>query len=355
VTARKSRVRDSLASNARSPRLRRPGQRPPAPKIAVLRPSAMLRNDYCSQISDLTRLDARNRRTSLRSHCALEPCWKRRDFAFRAGKRDVTPCFERGSAQEQWRRPAIRHGWPRRCLGPMTTSASRTSARSQSAVRTLSAYRRVVRWDLLVGLTWANRKQAHSNPSWFKRDDAAVLQGVDELGQVREQRSCQCVRFPAALAAKLDDGGLSRRSHGEQRSEISIRRYEDSMLDGSESEDRIVVGVLQSYRANVDCIMTGLLQESDEHGRKSVVDQKLHSPAARGSARSRTASAANSSASRTSSDSRSGYSARMASVVCPSATRATTVATGIRRPRRHGTPPIWRGLVVILLNSILTV
>jgi IS30 family transposase len=25
-------------------------ERPPAPKIAVLRPSAMLRNDYCSQI-----------------------------------------------------------------------------------------------------------------------------------------------------------------------------------------------------------------------------------------------------------------------------------------------------------------
>jgi hypothetical protein len=70
--------------------------------------------------------------------------------------------------------------------------------------------------------------------------------------------------------------------------------------------------------------------------RKSVVDQELHSPAARGSARSRTASAAKRSASRTSSASRSGYSARMPSVVCPSATRARTVATGIRRPRRFG-------------------
>jgi hypothetical protein len=54
---------------------------------------------------------------------------------------------------------------------------------------------------------------------------------------------------------------LSRRSHGE-RSEISIRGYEDSTLDGSEIEDRIVVGVLPSHRANVDCIMTGLLQKS---------------------------------------------------------------------------------------------
>jgi hypothetical protein len=51
-------------------------QRPPAPKIAVLRPSAMLRNDYCSQISDLKRLDARNRRTcsiTLRIGTLLEP------------------------------------------------------------------------------------------------------------------------------------------------------------------------------------------------------------------------------------------------------------------------------------------
>jgi uncharacterized protein YdaU (DUF1376 family) len=91
------------------------------------------------------------------------------------------------------------------------------------------------------------------------------------------------------------------------------------MLDGGAIEDHVVIGVLQSDRANVDCIMTGLFEESGERWRKRVVNQELHSPAARGSARSRTASAAKSSASRTSSASRSGYSARMASVVCPSA------------------------------------
>src|SRR5262249_13926022 len=90
-------------------------------------------------------------------------------------------------------------------------------------------------------------KQANSNPSWLEGDDAAVLQGVPELGQVREQRSRQCVRLPAALAAKLDDGRLSRRTHREQRSEISIRRHEHPTLDGSAIEDRIVVRVLQSY------------------------------------------------------------------------------------------------------------
>jgi hypothetical protein len=34
----------------------------------------------------------------------------------------------------------------------------------------------------------------------------------------------------------------------------------------------------------------------------------------------------------------------MPSVVCPSATRATTVATGILRPRSHGTPPNLAGI-----------
>jgi hypothetical protein len=98
--------------------------------------------------------------------------------------------------------------------------------------------------DLLVGPARANRKQAHSNASWLERHDAAVLQGAHELGQVREQGSRQCVRLPATLAAKWDDGRLSRRTHREQRSELSIRGHEDSTLDGSAVADHIVLGVL---------------------------------------------------------------------------------------------------------------
>jgi hypothetical protein len=52
------------------------------------------------------------------------------------------------------------------------------------------------------------------------------------------------------------------------------------MVDGSAFEDHFVVGVLQSQFANIDCIMTGLLQKSSERWRKRVVDQEPHSPAA---------------------------------------------------------------------------
>src|ERR671910_680000 len=105
----------------------------------------------------------------------------------------------------------------------------------------------------------------------------------------------------------------------------------------------------------MDCIMTGLLQESSERWRQRVVGEEPHSPAARGNARWRTASAAKSSASRTSSAWSSGYSARMPSVVCPSATGATIVATEPEDREDTELSPIWRGLVVILLNSMLKV
>jgi len=45
----------------------------------------------------------------------------------------------------------------------------------------------------------------------------------------------------------LDDRRLLRRTHREQRSEISIRGHDDSMLNGGALEDHIIVGVLQSY------------------------------------------------------------------------------------------------------------
>src|SRR5262249_47024816 len=125
------------------------------------------------------------------------------------------------------------------------------------------------------------------------------------------------------------------------------RRVERSVL-----EYDLVIRVLQVDVANVYRVVTGFAEERGEPRRQRVVDQEPHSPAASGNVRSRTASAAKRSASRMSSGSRSGYAARMSWADCPSATNATMVATGMRSPRRHGTPPIWRGLVVTRLNAI---
>ena len=112
--------------------------------------------------------------------------------------------------------------------------------------RDLSSVSKRPQLELPIAAAW-NWKQVNSNPGWLEGHDAAVLQGVHELGQVGEQGSRQRIRLPVALAAKLDDGRLSRRTHREQRSEISIRRHENSTLSGSAIEDHIVVRVLQSH------------------------------------------------------------------------------------------------------------
>jgi len=51
--------------------------------------------------------------------------------------------------------------------------------------------------------------------------------------------------------------------------------------------------------------------------------------------------------------SRYGYASRISFSVIPSATIATTVATGTRRPRMHGTPPILFASTVIRVNFML--
>jgi hypothetical protein len=49
---------------------------------------------------------------------------------------------------------------------------------------------------------------------------------------------------------------------------------------------------------------------------------------------------------------RSGHAARISAWVIPSAIMPTTVATGIRNPRTHGTPPLCLALTVIRVNTL---
>ena len=146
-----------------------------------------------------------------------------------------------------WMRFFLTRGSRRSKTSPYASESVRTcaiSGRRRNTGETWAACRSA------VSLTYSSPprgpigSKAHSNPSWLERYDAAVLQRVDQLGQVREQRSRQCIRLPAALAAKLDDRRLSRRMYRKQRSEITIRGHDDSMLGGSALEDHIIVGVL---------------------------------------------------------------------------------------------------------------
>ena len=93
--------------------------------------------------------------------------------------------------------------------------------------------------------------------------------------------------------------------------------------------------------------MARLTESGRRYRRKCVVDEQPHDATARGICRSFVRYAANRRACAISCGSRSGYARSISDAVTPSAVRPTTVATGIRKPRRQGTPPIYLGSIVM--------
>jgi hypothetical protein len=104
---------------------------------------------------------------------------------------------------------------------------------------------------------------------------------------------------------------------------------------------------MQPVVSNVNGIVPCLAQQAGYRWRKRVVNQEFHVRRGTASSRSMADTAAKRRHSRMSSGSRSGYSARISCSLMPPANILSTVATGIRRPRTHGTPPIWLGFTVM--------
>lgn len=104
--------------------------------------------------------------------------------------------------------------------------------------------------------------------------------------------------------------------------------------------------------ADCDCVVTLRCQQARQTRRDVAVYQEPHACRVSGSSRSCTAAAAYSRAAGMSSPSRSGKSSRISASVRPAASCPRIVATGIRKPRMQGTPPILAGSIVIRSNSI---
>src|SRR6266496_4641851 len=127
---------------------------------------------------------------------------------------------------------------------------------------------------------------------------------------------------------------------GQQRAEVGIGGDQRATLTTGQAKHSWVVRCSEADLADVDDVVALLTQTFGKPWRKVVVDQEPHAPDSSGSCRSNIASAANRSDSCTSSGSRSGSASTISATVMPSATMPTTVATGMRSPRTHGTPPI---------------
>lgn len=135
-----------------------------------------------------------------------------------------------------------------------------------------------------------------------------------------------------------------------QSPEVGVRGDHDAILGPCQVHDHIIGSRRWHVVPHMHGVMAFFAEQGGDLEREVVVDQKSHAECLSGNSRSRTASAAYRKDSVTSSGVRSGRSEMISSVLIPSATIATTVATGIRIPRMHGTPPITSGSVVIRSN-----
>lgn len=132
-----------------------------------------------------------------------------------------------------------------------------------------------------------------------------------------------------------------------QRAEVGVARDDHSCVAVGEHEQLVVVRTFETEFERVDCVVPAFTEQLRQARRTILIDEEPHPAGCRGMTRSATASAANRSAALTSASSSGGSSSTTSAGVIPPAIMLTTVATGIRRPRRHGTPPISFGSIVI--------
>jgi hypothetical protein len=141
-----------------------------------------------------------------------------------------------------------------------------------------------------------NRQLAHAYPRILKDDDGAGRDRLFDRRHVRKQQS-DLFRWFAIRAAPKDDQRRRRLvREREKRAEIGISRHDDAVFDRSMLEDDPVVRALQPTVAHMNRVVTTAAQPLRHQRRKGTVHQESHGFVS-GSARSRTASAANRSAS----------------------------------------------------------
>ena len=134
---------------------------------------------------------------------------------------------------------------------------------------------------------------------------------------------------------------------GQYRAEIGIRRNNNAVLGERPHQDFLIPGSLHGVRPYVEGVVTGGHEEVRQPRRQCVVDKKSQAECGSGISRSIADAAAKRRHSRISSVWRSGYPERISRSPRPPASNRSTVATGIRRWRTHGTPAICAGSTVM--------
>lgn len=148
----------------------------------------------------------------------------------------------------------------------------------------------------------------------MKHHDCSSLEVGRHCCEIRQQQRGLIGRLPGRTVAKQHHRRTRRLSQGQHRSEIGVGRNQDPALVDGGLEHLVISCGMQGERPNVDGIVA---RSSQQVGATSSCGQERKLTWANG-------------------------------------LRGETqgVATGMRRPRMHGTPPIWAGFTVMRSKSI---
>lgn len=133
--------------------------------------------------------------------------------------------------------------------------------------------------------------------------------------------------------------------HRQDCSKIRIGRNEDTTIEHVRGWLRLRRPAWHTRGDDTSCIR--LIREASKGWEATHCRRESHAERGSGSSLSVADAAAKRRHSRMSAKSRSGYSVRIWVSVRPPASRRRMVATGMRRWRTQGTPPIWRGSTVM--------
>ncbi len=137
----------------------------------------------------------------------------------------------------------------------------------------------------------ADREYAYSDALGLEYDDASLGEALFYGGVVGEEKRRLTFRSAFGSSPEEHDGREALPAKSEQRAEAGVGGDEDAVLVAGSLEDLLVARRLQAILADVTCVVTGGDKSLRDQRRERVVDQESQ-PAARGSSRSRTASAA---------------------------------------------------------------
>ena len=194
------------------------------------------------------------------------------------------------------------------------------------------------------------RQQANPDPVLVEHHHSTPGQVDSHSFKIGQEKRSNLVSAATLLTAEQHHRWLRSVRRRQKITEVRVTRNNNQVLVHSERHQLRVRRATQTNVANVNHIVAGRDQRLFDPMRLVLVQKKLHAGRRRGSSRSCSAKAAYRRASAISADSRSGCSAKISSFDIPSATIATTDATGKRSSRIHATPPIRSGSTVIRSN-----